>query len=48
MNELITILGVGGLFLIRIGIPIILLICLGLVLDRWQSKGRNKIERHVH
>lgn len=37
MNDIVMIVSVAALFLIRIGIPIILLIGLGLLIDRWQS-----------
>lgn len=45
MDDLLTILGVVALFLIRIGIPVILLVGLGLLIDRWQSKRETDIER---
>jgi hypothetical protein len=44
MNELVTILGVAALFLLRIGIPVILLVGLGLLIDRWQSKREAEIQ----
>lgn len=38
MPELSMILWVIGMFIIRIGIPLILLIILGIVIDRWQTR----------
>ncbi len=41
MNEILLALGVAALFLIRIGIPVAILVTLGILIDRWQSKPRN-------
>lgn len=38
MAEVSTILSVVGLFLLRIGVPVVLLIGLGILVDRWQTK----------
>lgn len=38
MAEVGLILGVVGLFMVRIGIPFIALITLGTLVDRWQRK----------
>ena len=39
MNDIVLILEVIGLFLLRIGIPLILLVTLGTLIDRWQSRA---------
>ena len=36
MNDLLMTLTVAGLFLIRIGIPVALLVGVGVLIDRWQ------------
>lgn len=46
MDELITTLVVAVLFLIRIGVPVVLLVGLGVLIDRWQSKREADIERY--
>ena len=38
MDDLLMVLSVAGLFLLRIGVPVLLLVGLGLLIDRWQSK----------
>lgn len=40
MNDIITILTVIGLFLIRIGIPLILLVAIGTLIERHQTRQR--------
>lgn len=40
MTELGLVINVIILFFVRIGIPLILLVVLGTVIDRWQSKQR--------
>jgi hypothetical protein len=37
MAELSSILAVLGLFILRIGLPVVALITLGILVDRWQS-----------
>lgn len=37
MNDVIVVLTVIGLFLVRIGIPLILLVALGTMIERYQS-----------
>lgn len=48
MEDLMTVLGVAALFLVRIGIPVILLIGLGLLIDRWQSHREREVEQQRH
>lgn len=37
MENIVMIISVAALFLLRIGIPVILLVALGILIDRWQS-----------
>ena len=46
MDGLLTTLAVTGLFLIRIGLPVALLVGLGVLIDRWQSKRDADVERY--
>jgi hypothetical protein len=47
MDDIMMVLGVAGLFLLRIGIPVILLVGLGLMIDHWQSRRESDIEREI-
>ncbi len=51
MEQVLTILGVAALFLVRIGVPVLVLIGVGLLVDHWQSKRdeslRNEIAKHA-
>ena len=51
MEQLLTILSVAALFLVRIGVPVLILIALGILVDRWQSKRedalRNELSKHA-
>lgn len=38
MNGIWVVLSVAGLFLVRIGLPVLMLVILGILIDRWQSK----------
>ena len=46
MNELSLIFGVVMMFLLRIGIPVLVLIVLGVLIDRWQSQRDDYIRQH--
>lgn len=46
MNELTMIIEVTILFFIRIGIPLLLLIVLGVVVDRWQSHREAQVRSY--
>lgn len=46
MNEPTLILGVVVMFLTRIGIPVLVLIVLGVLIDRWQSQRDDYIQQH--
>lgn len=48
MEQLLLTLSVAVLFLVRIGIPVIVLIALGVVVDHWQSKREQKIQQSSH
>lgn len=48
MNEFLTVVSVIVLFLVRIGIPVIMLVALGLLIDRWQSHREHDIQRPKH
>lgn len=45
MDDLMLIIGVAGMFLLRIGIPVLLLITLGVLIDRWQTKRENDVRQ---
>jgi hypothetical protein len=45
MEQFLSILGVAALFFIRIGIPVVILITLGILIDRWQA-SREGPTRH--
>jgi hypothetical protein len=40
-----TVLSVLGLFMLRIGGPLLLLVGLGILIDRWQRKREQEIRR---
>lgn len=37
MSELQVVLSAAGLFIVRIGIPVMVLVALGVLIDRWQT-----------
>lgn len=47
MDEIMMVLSIAGLFLIRVGIPVILLVALGVLIDRWQSKREAELTKSV-
>lgn len=48
MNDLMMVIGVAVLFFLRIGVPVILLVGLGILIDRWQShREQNKDNRSI-
>lgn len=47
MDDMMTTLGVAVLFLIRIGIPVLLLVGLGLLIDRWQSHREQDVRQQT-
>ncbi len=48
MDQLLLTLSIVALFLVRLGIPVILLISLGVIIDRWQSKREQKTQQASH
>ena len=47
MSEVLSVLGVAGLFLLRVGIPVLILVTLGILVDRWQSGREAEIMRQA-
>ena len=45
MQDIQLILSVTFMFFLRIGIPVLLLITLGTIIDRWQTARENDIRR---
>lgn len=45
MENVLLTLSVIALFLVRVGIPVILLIALGMVIDRWQKHRNVEVQR---
>lgn len=42
--ELDLILDVTGYFLLRIGLPVVLLVVLGVLIDRWEKTHRRSVD----
>jgi hypothetical protein len=42
MDELMLIVSVATLFVIRIGVPVVLLIGLGIMIDQWQRHHNHR------
>lgn len=47
MESLLIILSVIALFVLRIGVPVILLIAGGMIIERWQRHRELQIQRYV-
>ena len=45
MDEILVALGVAVMFFIRVGVPVLALIVIGVLVDRWQSKRESNIDR---
>ncbi len=45
MEELLATVGVVALFLIRVGVPVLALVGIGILIDRWQSNREKEIDR---
>ncbi|RPI98141.1 MAG: hypothetical protein EHM39_08505 [Chloroflexi bacterium] len=45
MDGILAVLSVVGLFMLRIGVPVLLLVALGIVIDRWQTRREEHIEQ---
>ena len=48
MEQLLSIVSVAALFFVRIGIPVIILIILGIVIDRWQATREDAVKREIN
>jgi hypothetical protein len=48
MQDLQLVIGVAVMFFVRIGIPLLLLIALGTIIDRWQTARENEIRRRYY
>ncbi len=48
MEQLLLTLSIAVLFLLRLGVPVIVLITLGVIIDRWQSKREQKVQQTFH
>lgn len=42
--DLGSMLDVTGYFLLRIGLPVLLLVVLGILIDRWERKRRSAVD----
>jgi hypothetical protein len=45
MDGVLAVLSVVGLFMLRIGVPVLLLVALGIIIDRWQSRREEYIDQ---
>jgi hypothetical protein len=45
MEELLATVGVVALFLLRVGVPVLVLVGIGILIDRWQSSREKEIDR---
>ena len=43
---MLEVLAVAGMFFVRVGLPIILLVLLGLLVDRWQRNREEHIRQY--
>lgn len=46
MIELQAVVGIVALFIMRVGIPLALLVGLGVLIDRWQQKRAEEVEEY--
>ena len=47
MNEIQLAVGVVALFVARIGLPMLILIVIGILVDRWQSKRNQDADNRI-
>jgi hypothetical protein len=47
MEQLLTIIAVAGLFLVRIGVPVLALLTIGLLIERWQSHREQALRQEL-
>lgn len=45
MSEVELVISVIGLFMVRIGLPLIALVSLGTIVERWQRKFHEKAQK---
>jgi hypothetical protein len=45
MDGVLAVLSVIGLFMLRIGVPVLLLVALGILIDRWQTRRDEHIDQ---
>jgi Sec-independent protein secretion pathway component TatC len=48
MESLLLIVSVTVLFVIRIGIPVVILFSIGILIDRWQSRREKELPLTLH
>jgi hypothetical protein len=48
MEQLLLVVSVAVMFIVRIGIPVILLLAIGILIDRWQSKREQEVQQEIH
>lgn len=48
MEQLLLTISIAALFLLRIGVPVIILITLGVVVDHWQANREPKVQDSSH
>lgn len=44
---MLEILTVTGLFLLRVGIPVVMLVVLGILIDKWQTRREAELRRQM-
>ncbi|MCB9453935.1 MAG: hypothetical protein H6672_21085 [Anaerolineaceae bacterium] len=47
MTDIAMVVSVAGLFLIRVGIPVLALVTVGILVDRWQHKREMALEQEA-
>jgi hypothetical protein len=45
MDGILAVLSVAGLFMLRIGVPVLVLVALGILVDRWQTRRDEHINQ---
>lgn len=48
MEQVLLTISIAALFLLRIGVPVIILITLGVVVDHWQANREPKVQDASH
>lgn len=46
MKEIWLVLSVVGLFLLRIGVPLLLLMLVGVFIERWQTRREEEVRQY--